>query len=53
MGGTRKQKQLIINSSPNGKLVESGDICLILEIRLLEEGGSGICGNVVADRARF
>ena len=53
MGGTRGKKDLIINNYPNSKLDESGDTGLLLEIRLLEEGGSGICGAELASGERF
>ena len=53
MGGTRGKKELIIDNSPNIKLADSGDTGLLIEIRLLDEGGNGIYGSAVAGGARF
>ena len=53
VGGTRGQNGLTINISPNRELADSGDTSPLLEIRLLEEGGSVICVSAVADMARF
>ena len=44
---------LTIDNSPNSDLAASGDTGPLLEIRLLEEGGSGICVDAVAGRSRF
>ena len=53
VGGTRNQKESIINNSPNSELVDSGKTCLMIEICLLEEGRSGICEATVAGGERF
>ena len=53
LGGTRGQKGLIINNSPNRKLYDSGDTGPLLEIRLIEEGRRGIGGAAVAGGERF
>ena len=53
VGGTRGKKGLIINNSPTSELADSSDTDLLLEIILLEEGGSGICGAAVAGGERF
>ena len=43
MGGTRGQKGLIINNYPTSELADSRDTDPLLEIHLLEDGGSEIC----------
>ena len=53
VGGTRRQQGLIINNSPNSELAYSRETGSLLEICLLEEGGSRICGGEVDDRERF
>ena len=53
MEGTMVQQGLIIKNSPNSELSDSGDTGPLLEIRLLEEGVSGICGAAVAGGERF
>ena len=53
MGGNRGEKGLIINNSPNSELSDSRDTGPLLEIRLMEESGSRICGAEVDCRARF
>ena len=45
--GTRRQHGLTINNSPNSELEGSGYTGPLLEVCLLEEGGSGICGAAV------
>ena len=51
--GTRYKRELIINNYPNIELAARGDTGPLLEIILLEEGGSGMCGSEVAVGARF
>ena len=51
--GTRRQHGLTINNSPNSELCDSRETGTLLEICLMEEGGSGICGAAMADRERF
>ena len=46
--GTRVQHEVTINNSPNSELSDGGDTGPLLEISLLEDVGSGICGAVVA-----
>ena len=53
MGGTREKKGLIVNNSPTSEISDSRDTGPLLEIRMLEEGGIGICGAAVAGWARF
>ena len=53
MGRTSGRHGLTIDNSPNSKLSDSGDTGPLLEISILEEGGRGICGSVVAGGARF
>ena len=53
LGGTRGKHGLTINNYLNRELAESGDTGPLLEIRLLEEGGSRICGSAVDGGARF
>ena len=53
VGVTKGPKGLIINNFPNNNLADSGNTGSLLEICLLEEGGSGICGSVVAVWERF
>ena len=48
VGGTRGQKGLFMNNSPNSELVGSRDTGPLLGIFLMEEGGSGICRATVA-----
>ena len=50
MVGTREHHELTINNYPNSELADSGDTGSLLEICLLEEGRSGICGAAVAGR---
>ena len=51
VGGTRGYHELTMNNSPNSNLYNSGDTGPLLEIRLLEEGGIGICGAIVDGEA--
>ena len=44
---------LIINHSPDNELAGSRDTGLLLEIRLLDESVSAICGVALASGARF
>ena len=53
VGGTMGKKSLIINNSPNSELADSSYTGPLLEIRFLEEGGSGICRATVAGGAKF
>ena len=53
MGGTRGEKGLILNNYPTSDLSDSEYTGLLIDICLLEEGGSGICGAAVAEGARF
>ena len=53
MGGTRGRHGLTIFNYPNSELYNSGDTGPLLEIRLLEVGGRGICGESVYDGERF
>ena len=53
MGGTRGKKGLTINNYSISGLADGGNTGLMLEIRLLDEGGSGICGAAVTGGARF
>ena len=53
VGVTRGQKYLIINNSPNSELADSRDTGPLLEIRILGEIGSEICGSIVVGVARF
>ena len=53
VGGTKGQQGLIIYNSPNSELADIRDTGPLLEIRLLEEDGSGICGAVADGGARF
>ena len=53
LGGTRVRHGLNMYIYPNSELADSGDTGPLLEIRLLEEGGSGICVDAVAGRSRF
>ena len=53
VGGNRGYKELIINNCPNAKRPDRGDTGPLLEVRLMEEGGSGICGSAVAVAERF
>ena len=53
MVGTRVKHRLIINNSPNSNLFNSRDTGPLLEIFLLEEGGSRICESAVASGERF
>ena len=52
-GGTKGKHGLTIYNSPNSKLADSGDTGPLLKIRLLEEGGRGICGAAVYGGIRF
>ena len=51
--GTRGKQGLILNNYPNSELSDSGDTVSLLKIRLLEEGGSVICGAAVDGGASF
>ena len=53
VGGTRGQKELVINNYLNSDIYDGGDTGLLLGINLLEDDGSGICGATVAGRERF
>ena len=53
VGGARGHHELTVNNSPNSELCDSRETGTLLEICLMEEGGSGICGAAMADRERF
>ena len=53
LGGTRRHQGFIINHSLNSKLAGIQETVPLLEIRLLEKGGSVICEAPVAGGARF
>ena len=53
VGRIRGHKGLITNNYPNNDISDNGDTGPLIEISLLEEGGSGICGSTVDDVARF
>ena len=48
MGGTRVNKELIINNSPNNELADSRDTGPLLEIHFMEESGSGVFGSAMS-----
>ena len=51
--GTRGMNGLTIYNNPNSNLANSWDTGPLLEIRLLEGGGRGICGAAVYGGIRF
>ena len=53
MGRNRGRHGLTIDNYPNSELSDSGNTGPLLEIRLLEEGGSVICGAAVDGGASF
>ena len=51
--GNRVRHGLTIYNYPNSELFESGDTGPLLGIRLLDEGGRGICGAAMAGGGSF